>query len=120
MLEKRSAAISLVVLPSAMAFTISISVVVKMFGVSSEKGKIKLQPALLASQFDAEGRASVTAYRNGRPFTLTYVNPGKLEEGSYGIVSISAGGKKFAPEDGCIIPEEAFEGDCPEIVCELG
>lgn len=95
-------------------------VLTKMFGVSSEKGKIKLQPALLASQFDAEGRASVTAYRNGRPFTLTYVNPGKLEEGSYGIVSISAGGKKFAPEDGCIIPEEAFEGDCPEIVCELG
>ena len=97
-----------------------ILVLTKMFGVSSEKGKIKLQPALLASQFDAEGRASVTAYRNGRPFTLTYVNPGKLEEGSYGIVSISAGGKKFAPEDGCIIPEEAFEGDCPEIVCELG
>ncbi|MBR5180693.1 MAG: cellobiose phosphorylase [Clostridiales bacterium] len=95
-------------------------VLTKMFGVSSEKGKIKLKPALLASQFDGEGRASVTAYRNGRPFTLTYVNPGKLEEGSYRILSISADGKRFVPEEGCIIPEEAFEGDCPEIICELG
>ena len=95
-------------------------VLTKMFGVSSEKGKIKLKPALLASQFDGEGRASVTAYRNGRPFTLTYVNPGKLEEGAYHIISISADGKIFVPEEGCIIPEEAFEGDCPEIICELG
>ncbi|MBR6488422.1 MAG: cellobiose phosphorylase, partial [Clostridiales bacterium] len=95
-------------------------VLTKMFGVSSEKGKIKLKPALLASQFDGQDRASVTAYRNGRPFTLTYVNPGKLEEGSYHIISISADGKRFVPEEGCIIPEEAFEGDCPEIICELG
>ena len=95
-------------------------VLTKMFGVSSENGKIKLKPALLASQFDGEGRASVTAYRNGRPFTLTYVNSGKLEEGAYHIISISADGKIFVPEEGCIIPEEAFEGDCPEIICELG
>ena len=95
-------------------------VLTKMFGVSSENGKIKLKPALLASQFDGEGRASVTAYRNGRPFTLTYVNSGKLEEGAYHIISISADGKIFVPEEGCIIPEEAFEGDSPEIICELG
>jgi cellobiose phosphorylase len=95
-------------------------VLTKMFGVSSAKGKIKLEPALLASQFDSEGRASVTAYRKGKPFTLTYVNPGKLDAGSYKIISIVSGGKTFVPEEGGIIPEEAFEGDCPEIVCELG
>ena len=95
-------------------------VLTKMFGVSSANGKIKLEPALLASQFDSEGRASVTAYRKGKPFTLTYVNPGKLEVGSYKIVSMISGGKTLAPEEGGIIPEEAFEGDCPEIICELG
>ena len=95
-------------------------VLTKMFGVSSANGKIKLEPELLASQFDSEGRASVTAYRKGKPFTLTYVNPGKLEVGSYKIVSMISGGKTLAPEEGGIIPEEAFEGDCPEIICELG
>ena len=95
-------------------------VLTKMFGVSSVDGKIRLEPALLSSQFDADGRASVTAYRKGRPFILTYYNPGKHEEGFYKIVSISAGDKKFMPEEGCIIPEEAFDGECPEIICELG
>ena len=95
-------------------------VLTKMFGVSSVDGKIKLEPALLSSQFDNDGRASVVAYRKGKPFTLTYVNPGKLEAGSYKIVSISSGDKKFVPEEGGIIPEEAFGGECPEIVCELG
>ena len=95
-------------------------VLTKMFGVLSVNGKIKLEPMLLASQFDSEGRASVTAYRKGKPFTLTYVNPGKLEAGAYSIVSISAGGRQLQLEDGGIIPEEAFEGECPEIVCELG
>lgn len=95
-------------------------VLTKMFGVLSVNGKIKLEPMLLASQFDSEGRASVTAYRKGKPFTLTYVNPGKLEAGAYSIDSISAGGRQLQLEDGGIIPEEAFEGECPEIVCELG
>ena len=95
-------------------------VLTKMFGVSSVRGKIKLDPALLLSQFDAEGRATVTAYRKGRPFKLTYVNPGKLEVGSYKIVSVSAGGKKLQLEEGGLIPEEAFDSPDPEIVCELG
>ena len=95
-------------------------VLTKMFGVASVEGRISLEPKLLACQFDDDCRASVTAYRKGRPYTLTYVNPGKLDAGSYKIVSITSGGKKFIPEEGGIIPEEAFEGDCPEIVCELG
>ena len=95
-------------------------VLTKMFGVSSANGKIKLEPALLASQFDSEGRASVRAYQKGKPFTLTYVNPGKLDAGSYSIVSITAGNKKLQLEDGGFIPEEAFEGEDPEIVAELG
>lgn len=95
-------------------------VLTKMFGVASVNGKLRLEPALLASQFDAEGKASVTAYRKGKPFTLTYFNPGKLDEGSYKIVSITAGGKKLVLEEGGLIPEEAFDGPDPEIVCELG
>lgn len=95
-------------------------VLTKMFGVSSANGKIKLEPALLASQFDSEGRASVVAYQKGKTFTLTYVNPGKLDAGSYRIVSVTASGRKLELEDGGFIPEEAFEGECPEIICELG
>ena len=95
-------------------------VLTRMFGVDSVNGRIRLDPALLASQFDSEGRASVVAYQKGKPFTLTYVNPGKLDAGSYGIVSVTAGGRKLQLEDGGFIPEEAFEGDCPEIICELG
>ena len=95
-------------------------VLTKMFGVSSANGKIKLEPALIASQFDSEGRASVRAYQKGKPFTLTYVNPGKLDAGSYSIVSITAGNKKLQLEDGGFIPEEAFEGEDPEIIAELG
>lgn len=95
-------------------------VLTKMFGVSSVNGRLKLDPALLACQFDENCSASVTAYRKGRPFVLTYVNPGKLDAGSYKIVSITAGGKKLVPEEGGFIPEEAFEGTDPEIICELG
>ncbi|MCR4776349.1 MAG: cellobiose phosphorylase [Saccharofermentans sp.] len=95
-------------------------VLTKMFGMDSVNGKIRLEPALLASQFDSDGRASVVAYQKGKPFTLTYVNPGKLDAGSYGIVSFTAGGRKLQLEDGGFIPEEAFEGECPEIICELG
>ena len=95
-------------------------VLTKMFGVSSLNGRLKLDPALLACQFDENCSASVTAYRKGRPFVLTYVNPGKLDAGSYKIVSITAGGKKLVPEEGGFIPEEAFEGTDPEIICELG
>ena len=95
-------------------------VLMKMFGVTSYDGKIKLDPALLACQFDGEGRASVTAYRKGRAFTLTYVNPKKLEAGSYKILSVTAGGRKLQLEPGGLLPEEAFETPNPEIVCELG
>ena len=95
-------------------------VLTKMFGMDSVNGKIRLEPNLLSSQFDSDGRASVTAYRKGKPFTLTYVNPGKLDAGTYSIVSVSAAGKKFELEDGGFIPEEAFGGECPEIICELG
>ena len=95
-------------------------VLTKMFGVSSSGGKIRLDPALLACQFDNEGRASVTAYRNGRPFKLTYVNPGKLDAGSYKIISVTASGRSFVPGEDGLIPEEAFEGTDPEIICELG
>ncbi|MBE7070656.1 MAG: hypothetical protein E7386_09185 [Ruminococcaceae bacterium] len=95
-------------------------VLTKMFGVSSVNGRLKLDPALLACQFDENCSASVTAYRKGRPFVLTYVNPGKLDAGSYKIVSITAGGKELVPEEGGFIPEEAFEGTDPEIICELG
>ena len=95
-------------------------VLTKMFGVSSSGGKIRLDPALLACQFDNEGRASVTAYRNGRLFKLTYVNPGKLDAGSYKIISVTASGRSFVPGEDGLIPEEAFEGTDPEIICELG
>ena len=95
-------------------------VLTKMFGVSSVNGKIRLDPALLASQFDGEGKASVVAYRKGAPFTLTYVNPKKLDCGSYSIVSVASGGKTLELEEGGFIPEEAFDGTCPEIICELG
>ena len=95
-------------------------VLTKMFGMDSVNGKIRLEPNLLSSQFDSDGRASVVAYQKGKPFTLTYVNPGKLDAGTYSIVSVSAAGKKFELEDGGFIPEEAFGGECPEIICELG
>ena len=95
-------------------------VLTKMFGVSSVEGRIKLEPRLLACQFSEDGRASVTAYRKGKPYTLTYVNPGRLDAGSYNIVSITAGGKTFAAGEDGFIPEEAFEGTGPEIICELG
>ena len=95
-------------------------VLTKMFGVSSVGGKIKLEPALLSCQFDPEGRASVTAYRKGSPFTLTYVNPGRLDAGTYKIISLTASGKTIALEDGGTIPDEAFDGHDPEIICELG
>lgn len=95
-------------------------VLTKMFGVSSVKGRIKLEPMLLESQFDQEGKASVTAYRKGRPFTLTYVNPRRLDAGAYSIISISAGGRELMLEEDGTVPEAAFEGTAPEIVIRLG
>lgn len=100
------------------------TMITEVFGVRGEAGDLALHPRLLACQFDAQGKASVTTYFADRQITVTYVNPYNREFGSYVIGSAVCDGKALPiKEDTSVsLPRnilDAFPGDRHEIVVTL-
>ena len=58
------------------------------FGVKGQLGDLLLQPKLLASQFDEQGRAGVKALFAGRLVEVVYHNVDRLDYGSYEIIAV--------------------------------
>ena len=64
-----------------------LTMVTQVFGVSGEDGNLRIQPKLLASQFDADGKASMTLPFAGKTLHIYMANPAKTEYGSYRITA---------------------------------
>jgi cellobiose phosphorylase len=55
------------------------------FGVHGHVGDLVISPKLVAEQFDAEGKASVSSRFADRRIQVIYNNPDRIEYGSYVI-----------------------------------
>lgn len=62
-----------------------LTMVTAVFGVKGEVGDLMIEPALMASQFDANGNASVQLEFAQRRFEIQYVNSKRLDYGAYTI-----------------------------------
>jgi hypothetical protein len=70
-----------------------LTVLTEMFGIKGAYGSMVFEPKLLPSQFDDEGKASVSFEFNGKPVTVVYKNSG------------SASAVKKITVDGAVVSE---------------
>ena len=69
-----------------------LTVVQQMFGIRGTFGSLLLEPKLLASQFDAMGRAEITITFAGRTFHIVYENLSQKDYGEYHIAQVLLNG----------------------------
>ncbi len=69
-----------------------LTVVRQMFGIRGDLGSLLLAPKLLASQFDAMGRAEITLTFAGRTFHIVYENLSGKDYGEYHIDQVLLNG----------------------------
>lgn len=62
-----------------------LTVITQMFGVRGQAGGLTIQPKLLAEQFDAKNKASISLRFMGIPWEITIENPDRIEVGKYVI-----------------------------------
>ena len=88
-----------------------LTMVTEVFGVSGGYGNLSIQPKLLASQFDADGRACINLPFAGKLLHISFVNLTRHEYGSYGIFAVSCGNNAVAVTDGksVVIPRAMLE-----------
>ena len=68
------------------------TMILEVFGVRGGNGDLVLRPRLLSSQFDDEGVARIELTFSGKPFSITYHNPDKLDYEKYEIKSLTVNG----------------------------
>lgn len=73
-----------------------LTVITQMYGIRGRFGGLVLEPKLLASQFDAEGKASVQLDFGGKHWKISYCNPGAKEYGEYEIAGVKLDGVEIA------------------------
>jgi len=66
-----------------------LTLVTEVFGVRGVLGDLVLDPKLMASQFDPEGKARMVIRFADRELEIKYINPEKLDYGNYRIGAIS-------------------------------
>jgi cellobiose phosphorylase len=79
-----------------------LTMLTQVYGVRGELGDLVLAPNLLASQFSADGNASVQTLFAGKKVRITYQNSQGLEHGQYKICAVKVNGQE--------IPVEAVPG----------
>ena len=72
-----------------------LTVLTEMFGIKGAYGSMVFEPKLLPSQFDSEGKASVSFEFNGKPVTVVYKK------------DVNASAVKSITVDGVLISEGA-------------
>lgn len=80
-----------------------LTMITEVFGVRGEAGNLVLSPKLMAEQFDAEQRASVTLPFAGKSLVITYQNPGKKDFGNYIIGSAFCDGRELTVHEDTFI-----------------
>jgi cellobiose phosphorylase len=86
-----------------------LTVLTEMFGIRGSYGDMVFEPKLLPSQFDENGKASVSFEFNGRPLTVIY----KMTSNAASVQKISVDGICVS-EGGNILPKDKI-GDVIEI-----
>lgn len=75
-----------------------LTMLTEVYGVRGELGDLVLAPKLLASQFSADGQATVQTLFAGRNLQVTYKNPLRLAYGQYKVGEILVNGQQFPVE----------------------
>jgi cellobiose phosphorylase len=73
-----------------------LTMVREVFGVKGVLGDLRLEPQLLANQFDANGQASLRTRFAGRNLTVVYHNDQRLDYGTYRVGSPAVDGQPVA------------------------
>ncbi len=100
-----------------------LTMITEVFGVRGQAGNLSIEPALLASQFDKEGRAGISLNFAGKKFDITIENPENLEVGTYKIKTARLNGSVIGLEEGrLVIPRKTIDklGQKNEIIIGLG
>lgn len=75
------------------------TVITQMFGVRGSYGDLVLEPALLAEQFDENGKAGLTMPFGKHRWQIIYSNAAHLEYGSYEIGEVYVNGSRRSEEN---------------------
>lgn len=75
------------------------TVITRMFGVRGDFGDLILDPALLAQQFDENGRAALNLTFGKHRWQIIYSNTERLEYGSYAIGEVYVNGSKRSRDE---------------------
>lgn len=86
-----------------------LTVLTEMFGVRGAYGKVRLEPKLLAEQFNAQGDISVECVLMEKKLHVTYHNPKHLEYGAYKICGVTLNGQPQERKPGTAVEPDAFE-----------
>ncbi|MBR4759102.1 MAG: cellobiose phosphorylase, partial [Lachnospiraceae bacterium] len=77
-----------------------LTVITEMFGIKGDAGDLRIEPKLMASQFDADGKASVEFPFAGCDFTAHFTNSTGKEFGEYAIGKVMIDGSKEIAAEG--------------------
>lgn len=98
------------------------TVITQMFGARGSFGDLVLKPALLAEQFDKNGRAALTMNFGRHRFEIIYSNTEGLDYGDYEIGEVYLNGSKRGPKEKNRIRLEEIQkldGAVQKVVVEL-
>lgn len=88
----------------------------EMFGVKGAYGKVKIEPKLLAKQFDGNGNIAVECVVMEKKIRVIYHNPKHMEYNKYKISAITVNGQlQEVGAEHCEIPPEMLEQDINQI-----
>jgi cellobiose phosphorylase len=96
-----------------------LTMVTEVFGVRGINGDLKLDPKLVATQFDDAGESSITTLFANKLVEVIYQNPDRLDYGQYQVVSTTIDGEPaiFSTQDGTsIIPRATIIDNSAKIV----
>lgn len=78
------------------------TVLTEMYGVKGEYGNLKLEPKLLAEQFDRSHQASVHMEFAGKKLHVKYLNPLKKSHGEYEVKEVMLNGQLVAGKEALV------------------
>ena len=70
-----------------------LTLLTEVYGIKGQRGDLVLEPKLLSEEFDASGKISVDTCFAGHRLRVVYQNPGRLDCGSYRMLSLRLNGQ---------------------------
>ncbi len=80
-----------------------LTVICEMFGIKGDAGALRIEPKLMKSQFDPDGKASVAFPFAGCDFTASFINSGGKDYGEYRIGKALVDGDKELSAEGSFV-----------------